>query len=77
MITYTKKIEPKPATEENEQNRFENIHKEAAEQRRKADIDGTRLRARQPRVTASYETGVGLTAGDGCLSTFRSSRQCG
>ncbi|HEV2505146.1 MAG TPA: hypothetical protein VGV39_18870 [Mesorhizobium sp.] len=39
MIIYTKKIEPKPATEENEQNRFENIRKAVGEQRKKADAD--------------------------------------
>ncbi|MEQ1940395.1 hypothetical protein ABMA46_19300 [Mesorhizobium sp. CN5-321] len=47
MIVYMKKIDPKPATEDNEQNRFESIRKAAAERRRKADTDGTRRRARQ------------------------------
>jgi hypothetical protein len=45
MITYVKTADSKPAT--NEQNRFENIRKAAAERRRKADTDGTRRRARQ------------------------------
>jgi hypothetical protein len=47
MTNSVKKTDPKPATEENEQNRFENIRKAAAERRRKADTDGTRRRARQ------------------------------
>jgi len=47
MTTSIKKAGPKPAKAENEQNRFENIRKAAAEQRRKADTDGLRLRARQ------------------------------
>ena len=47
MITYVKKAAPKSATEDNEQNRFESIRDAAAEQRRKADTDGTSRRARQ------------------------------
>lgn len=46
MIAYVKKTALKPATGDNEQNRFESI-REAAERRRKADTDGTRRRARQ------------------------------
>jgi hypothetical protein len=47
MTNSFKRADPKPATETNEQNRFENIRKAAAERRRKADTDGTRRRARQ------------------------------
>jgi hypothetical protein len=47
MTDSVRKTNPKPATEEYEQNRFENIRKAAAERRRKADTDGTRRRARQ------------------------------
>jgi hypothetical protein len=47
MTNSGKKTDPKPATEENEQNRFEDIRKAAAERHRKADTDGTRRRARQ------------------------------
>ncbi len=47
MIAYVKKADPKPATEENDENRFESIHNAATERRRKADTDGTRRRARQ------------------------------
>jgi hypothetical protein len=47
MTNSIKKTDPKPATEENEQNRFENIRKAAAERCRKADTDGTRRRVRQ------------------------------
>jgi hypothetical protein len=47
MTNSVRKTDPKLATEENEQNRFENIRKAAAERRRKADTDGTRRRARQ------------------------------
>ena len=47
MTNSVKKTDPRPATKENEQNRFQNIRKAAAERRRKADTDGTRRRARQ------------------------------
>ena len=47
MTTQVEKADPKPATEENKQNRFENIRKAAAERHRKADTDGTRRRACQ------------------------------
>jgi hypothetical protein len=47
MIIYAKKTELKPATEESEQNRFEDIRKAAADRRKKADTDGTLRRARQ------------------------------
>jgi hypothetical protein len=47
MTTSIKTTDTKPATEENEQTRFENIRKAAAERCRKADTDGTRRRARQ------------------------------
>lgn len=47
MTNSAKKTDPRPATETNEQNRFENIRKAAAERRRKADTDGKRHRARQ------------------------------
>ncbi len=47
MITSVEKNDSKPATEGNEQNRFENVRKAAAERHRKADTDGTRRRARQ------------------------------
>lgn len=47
MTNSEKKTDPKPATEENEQNRFEDIRKAAVERHRKADTDGTRRRARQ------------------------------
>ncbi|WP_274630888.1 hypothetical protein [Arvimicrobium flavum] len=47
MITSVERKDPKPATEGNEQNRFENVREAAAERHRKADTDGTRRRARQ------------------------------
>ncbi|MEX0953889.1 MAG: hypothetical protein WDZ83_01605 [Rhizobiaceae bacterium] len=47
MITFTKKPEPKPAPNQGEENRFEQIRKTAREQHRKSDADGTRRRARQ------------------------------
>jgi hypothetical protein len=47
MTNSVKRADPKPATETNEQNRFETIRKAAAERRRKAETDGTRRRARQ------------------------------
>lgn len=47
MIAYVKKTDPKPATDDNEQNRFENIRKTAAERRQKAAADGTLRRSRQ------------------------------
>ncbi|WP_198021673.1 hypothetical protein [Mesorhizobium sp. WSM3224] len=47
MIACVKKADPKPATEQNDKNRFESIHDAAAERCRNADTDGTRRRARQ------------------------------
>ena len=47
MITFTKKADPKPATEDSEQNRFETVRRAAADRRSKADSDGTLRRARQ------------------------------
>ncbi|MCT7376958.1 hypothetical protein [Chelativorans salis] len=47
MITFVKKAEPKPAPDESEGNRFEQIRKAAKEGQRKSDTDGTRRRAHQ------------------------------
>lgn len=47
MITFVKKADPLPVTDENEENRFEQIRKAAKERYRKSDTDGTRRRARQ------------------------------
>jgi hypothetical protein len=47
MITFVRTANLKPAMGENEQNRFQEIRKAAAERRRKADTDGSRRLARQ------------------------------
>jgi hypothetical protein len=47
MITFVKKAEPQPMSDEGEENRFEQIRKAALERHRKSDTDGTRRRARQ------------------------------
>lgn len=47
MITFTKKAIPQPASDDTEENRFEQIRKAAAERHRRSDTDGTRRRARQ------------------------------
>ncbi|MDW6022192.1 hypothetical protein SAZ10_10525 [Mesorhizobium sp. BAC0120] len=60
MANSVKKADPKPATKENEQNRFENIRKAAAERRRKAYTDG--MLVRRPRTTASYENPIVVTS---------------
>lgn len=47
MITFVKKTDPQPVTDQPEENRFEQIRKAAKEGHRKLDTDGTRRRARQ------------------------------
>jgi hypothetical protein len=47
MISFVKKTDTTPTSREVEDNRFEQIRKEAAERHRRADTDGTRRRARQ------------------------------
>ncbi|WP_378941585.1 hypothetical protein [Mesorhizobium sp. ANAO-SY3R2] len=54
MISFVKKgelqsskVELKPSAIKDENNRFEQIRKAAAERHRKSDTDGTRRRARQ------------------------------
>lgn len=47
MISFVKKTDTPPTNREVEENRFEQIRKDAAERHRKADTDGTRRRARQ------------------------------
>ena len=47
MTNAVKKTGPKPATEANEQNRFEVIRKAAVERRGKKDTDAVPRRARQ------------------------------
>ena len=47
MISFVKKSDPQPLPKEVEDNRFEQIRKEALERHRKSDTDGTRRRERQ------------------------------
>jgi hypothetical protein len=47
MISFEKKTGPQPRPEQAEDNRFEQIRREAAERHRKSDTDGTRRRDRQ------------------------------
>lgn len=53
MISFVKKTDivkrtdTRPTSREFEDNRFEQIRRDAAERHRKADTDGTRRRARQ------------------------------
>jgi hypothetical protein len=47
MISCVKKAEPQPLPKEAEENRFDQIRKEAANRHKKFDTDGTRRRARQ------------------------------
>lgn len=47
MITFVKKVEPQPAPDESEENRFEQIRNVAKERRRKSDTDATRRALRQ------------------------------
>jgi hypothetical protein len=47
MISFIKKPVAQPSAPETEDNRFEQIHKAAAERHKKSDPDGTRRRDRQ------------------------------
>ena len=47
MIAFVKEAEPQPLPKEAEENRFDQIRKEAANRHKKFDTDGTRRRARQ------------------------------
>jgi hypothetical protein len=47
MISFVKNTDAPATRREVEDNRFEQIRKEAADRHRKADTDGTRRRARQ------------------------------
>jgi hypothetical protein len=47
MISFVKNTDTPPPSKEVEDNRFEQIRKDASERHRKADTDGTRRRARQ------------------------------
>lgn len=47
MISFVEKTDPQPLPDKDEDNRFEQIRKAAAERHRKSDTDGTRGRDRQ------------------------------
>ena len=51
MINYTKKTDTPLTTKEIEDNRFEQIRKEAAKRHEKSDTDGARRRDRQTAET--------------------------
>ena len=51
MINYTKKTDTPPTAKEVEDNRFEQIRKQAADRHKKSDTDGARRRDRQTAET--------------------------